>query len=414
MTDDKLEKVIKWLKGKLSCLYEEAKCEEPLSPETEGRMLAYREVLSHISSLQEEPKKCMYSKDNYTDKDRKVLCEGCEEECEYAKKEKYFDPISLVHKWDNEFDELLEPYKDSRNYKNLYIKLRWWKHNCKREFLWKWKYKKEWHVSKDRFAFKALPRLLEMLEPNDRAKAYTNRLADALEKEGYNTDAKIVREKIRVMNDETVAMATMDEEPVSDDFEMALAEMIDKAQTSVVEPWVVAAQWKDELIKLAKSEEPVSDDLEQAIDTYLATYFGGEKEKQDWPFLKKMAIHFANWHKQKATITINNKLEAEIDNIREKYRGLESLCEHDVIEICEHFFKFGANWQVERFEKNRLKHCNSITNEQAELEQGFIDQHLDKNKRMPTFLDAIEYGMRLRDKQMTKDAVEGCCEDAAL
>ena len=46
-------------------------------------------------------------------------------------------------------------------------------------------------------------------------------------------------------------------------------------------------------------EEPVSEDLEQAIDNYLATYWGGEKEKQDWPFLKKMAIHFANWQKKK-------------------------------------------------------------------------------------------------------------------
>ena len=45
-------------------------------------------------------------------------------------------------------------------------------------------------------------------------------------------------------------------------------------------------------------KEPVSEDLEEAIDTYLATYFGGEKEKQDWPFLKKMAIHFAKWQKQ--------------------------------------------------------------------------------------------------------------------
>ena len=48
----------------------------------------------------------------------------------------------------------------------------------------------------------------------------------------------------------------------------------------------------------ALQEEPVSEDLEQAIDTYLATYFGGEKEKQDWPYLKKMAIHFAEWQKQ--------------------------------------------------------------------------------------------------------------------
>ena len=66
----------------------------------------------------------------------------------------------------------------------------------------------------------------------------------------------------------------------------------------------------------------------------------------------------------------------------------------------------GAKWQKEQFEKNRLKHCNSITNEQAELEQGFIDQHLDKYQRMPTFLDAIEYGMRLQKQQMMKDAID--------
>ena len=41
--------------------------------------------------LAEEHKKCMYSKDNYTDEDRKVLCDGCEEEGEYNKKE---EPVS--------------------------------------------------------------------------------------------------------------------------------------------------------------------------------------------------------------------------------------------------------------------------------------------------------------------------------
>lgn len=49
----------------------------------------------------------------------------------------------------------------------------------------------------------------------------------------------------------------------------------------------------------ALQEEPVSEDLKEAIDTYLATYFGGEKEKQEWPFLKKMAIYFAEWQKIK-------------------------------------------------------------------------------------------------------------------
>lgn len=66
-----------------------------------------------------------------------------------------------------------------------------------------------------------------------------------------------------------------------------------------------------------------------------------------------------------------------------------------------------AKWQKEQFEKNRLEHCNNITNEQAELEQKFLDQHLDKYNRMPTFLDAIEYGIRLQKEQMMEQAIVG-------
>lgn len=44
-----------------------------------------RDTLNFIDSMQEEPKKCMYSKDKYTDEDRKVLCDGCKEDCKYAR-----------------------------------------------------------------------------------------------------------------------------------------------------------------------------------------------------------------------------------------------------------------------------------------------------------------------------------------
>ena len=99
------------------------------------------------------------------------------------------------------------------------------------------------------------------------------------------------------------------EESVSDDFEMALAEMIDKAQTSVVEPWVVAAQWKDELIKLAKSEKPVSEDLEEASKEWLSPQL--DKSYANYGEAKMMELtHFdgyamldaidfgANWQKE--------------------------------------------------------------------------------------------------------------------
>ena len=66
------------------------------------------------------------------------------------------------------------------------------------------------------FVFKAIPRLLDMIESTERARSYTAKLADTLESEGYPTDANIVRECIKRMNGEKVAMATMDKEPVSE------------------------------------------------------------------------------------------------------------------------------------------------------------------------------------------------------
>ena len=71
--------------------------------------------------------------------------------------------------------------------------------------------------------------------------------------------------------------------------------------------------------------------------------------------------------------------------------------------VARHF----AKWQKHHMEVNRIKHCNGISKEQAELEQKFLDEHLDKNDRMPTFLDAIEYGIRLQKEQMMKQAIEG-------
>ena len=47
-----------------------------------------------------------------------------------------------------------------------------------------------------------------------------------------------------------------------------------------------------------KEKEPIDGDIEKAVDEYLSTYFGSEQEKQNWPFLKKMAIHFAEWQQE--------------------------------------------------------------------------------------------------------------------
>jgi hypothetical protein len=44
----------------------------------------FEDELIKSNLTKEEPKKCMYSKDDYTDEDRKVLCDGCDEECKYS------------------------------------------------------------------------------------------------------------------------------------------------------------------------------------------------------------------------------------------------------------------------------------------------------------------------------------------
>jgi len=72
---------------------------------------------------------------------------------------------------------------------------------------------------KDRYTFKSIPRLLEMIKPTDRAKAYCQKLIDSLLQEGYATDAKIVSNCLKQMNGEKVAMATMDEQKPTDKVE---------------------------------------------------------------------------------------------------------------------------------------------------------------------------------------------------
>lgn len=58
-------------------------------------------------------------------------------------------------------------------------------------------------------------------------------------------------------------------------------------------------------------------------------------------------------------------------------------------------FKFGAKWQYEQFEKNRLAACDNMTKEEADREQEFTTDFIEKNNRVPTYSDAIEYGRKI-------------------
>lgn len=239
----------------------------------DGQKSVLTKLFAYIDSLQEEPvseKKCMYSKDNYTDEDRMVLCEGCEAECKYSKQSA---------------DEA-------------------------------------------------------MAEIEEKAKAFT--------KAHKGESADEILSEMR------------GEEPVSDDLEKVVEEIVDPIVLNAYGVKEIANRLRRTMIDSA------SEELEEVAEEYAYT----------------------NWQSD------------------DYHDGAADGLPFDAIGHTKKTFIAGAQWQKEQFEKNRLKHCNSITNKQAELEQGFIDQHLDKYQRMPTFLDAIEYGMRLQKQQMMAKAAD--------
>ena len=196
------------------------------------------------------------------------------------------------------------------------------------------------------------------------------------------------------------------EEPVNKDFEMALAEMIDKAQKCVVEPLVVAAQWKDELIKLAKSEEPVSEiDFEQEL--YKA--FGQIKDFTLGVAIAKRFYDMGRKHNEPVSEELEEAVDCykdmvtpeDVDDYEHAY-FYETYTEYQIADA----FKAGAKWHKEQFEKNRLAHCDELTAEQAQIESDFVIEHLKENNRTPTFIDAIEYGMKVQKEQIIANATE--------
>lgn len=107
-----------------------------------------------------------------------------------------------------------------------------------------WLEKQGEHKPADKeYTFKAIPRLLGMIPPTDRAKSYCQKLIDSLEQEGYSTDAKIVRGCLKQMNGEKVAMATMDEQKPawSEDDELHIREL----ESLVKQVWTTAEHEND-------------------------------------------------------------------------------------------------------------------------------------------------------------------------
>ena len=136
------------------------------------------------------------------------------------------------------------------------------------------------------YTFKSLPRLLDMIEPTERAKAYCQKLIDTLVKEGYFTDAKIVGKCLKQMNGEKVALATMDNQKINkSEDEMIIKELIS---------FVSNDGWK--FTKLTKEEKKswiawLKKQCQKSTSEIIKEYFANTPKEQldkDWEELKHL------------------------------------------------------------------------------------------------------------------------------
>lgn len=168
----------------------------------------------------------------------------------------------------------------------------------------------------ERFTFKAIPRLLEMIEPTDRAKAYIAKPADTLEVDGYLTDAKIVRQRIKIMNGEKVPMATMDSEPVSEDKMTISKEWFEYCKKS----WYNEGYIDGEYNRDRQFEEPVSEGLEKAAKQY-SFYIPTQCEATE-TWKKETEQHFidgAKWQLAKNKSITLDDLEEFINELSKQF-----------------------------------------------------------------------------------------------
>ena len=129
------------------------------------------------------------------------------------------------------------------------------------------------------YTFKSIPRLLDMIEPSDRAKTYCQKLIDTLAKEGYNTDVKIVEEVLKGWNGEDVPMAVMDGQKSASCSEKYITDVFDKVG----------------LAKIVR--EQCNDNLTNALqDAMIELSKFMPQPKQEWSEEDEKFFKTALWH----------------------------------------------------------------------------------------------------------------------
>ncbi len=100
--------------------------------------------------------------------------------------------------------------------------------------------------------------------------------------------------------------------------------------------------------------------------------------------------------------SVTEDLEKEIE---EKWDTTSDDFTEDMWGEFESIAIYFANWQKEQIEKNRIAACDRQTEDQYKREVALISELMEKENRLPTVSDGIEYGMKLQKEQMLKDSI---------
>lgn len=146
-----------------------------------------------------------------------------------------------------------------------------------------------------------------------------------------------------------------------------------------------------------KEQGPISFNVPFNPDDYEVIMQGnatGLKQKEhqscsDAPKEKSVGGDFYSSHKDK-----------NLDEIAQDYvDGVKEYNPEPTWDLMQTAVCYGANWQKEQFEKNRLANCDALSKEECDRETDFAMEIIEKEHRQPTFNDAINYGMRLQEEQ---------------
>ena len=94
---------------------------------------------------------------------------------------------------------------------------------------------------------------------------------------------------------------------------------------------------------------------------------------------------------------MDEELKDKIHEVAKKYASKSNVDVNTIEQACNEIVQM----QLDVYERNRLTQCDSLTKRQYELEQDFAIGFIEKHKRCPTFIDAIEYGIRYARNMMT-------------